>query len=94
MDKNIKTFTEDLQMANKHVGRCSISLATREIQIKGTMKYHHMLTKILKMVTSNASEDIEKLDHSRIAGGNVKWSRHTENSLVVFFNRTKHIIAI
>ena len=71
---NRHLYKEDTQVANEPMKRCSTSLVISQMQIKTTMRYHFILSRMTIKKIDN--KDVQELELSYTVGENVKQCRY------------------
>ena len=96
MSKISKHLTKDIQMANKHMKRCSPSYVIRELQIKIIMRYHYppiRMAKIQNIDNTKCWQRCGATELSFIAGRMQNGTAPLEGSLAVSY-KIKHSLTI
>ena len=73
-DLNRHFSKEDMQMVQRHIKRCSASLALREMEIETTMRHYFTLVRMTIINNSTSvGKDVEKREPWCAIGGNADW---------------------
>ena len=94
-DLNKHFSKEGMQMANRHLERCSKLLIIRERQIKTTRRYH-LIPVRMGIIKKSTNTNMEKKEPCYTVGGDVNWCSHYGKQYGVFLKNgyTYHITQV